>query len=77
MGQDLWSIVIEDMRLKPIEGATDVADAEEHVSYIAQTDFRRKDQQAMAIIVGRLTDFIFSIIQHLTDNDKRGWAKGA
>ena len=77
MGQDLWNIVIGDMRPKPAEGATDEADAEKHVFYIPQTDFRRKDQQAMAIIVGRLTDFVFPVIQHLTDDDKRGWAKGA
>ena len=31
----------------------------------------------MAIIVGRLTDFVFPVIQHLADDDQRGWAKGA
>ena len=31
----------------------------------------------MAIIVGRLTNFVFPVIQHLADDDQRGWAKGA
>ena len=60
------------MRLKPAEGTTDETDAGKHVFYIPQADFRRKNQQAMAIIVKRFTNFMFPVIQHLTDDDKRG-----
>ena len=31
----------------------------------------------MAILVGRLSNDVFPVVQHLTENDQRGWSKAA
>ena len=74
MGLDLWDVITG--RLRP-SMVSEKQPTDSSVTYVAPSEFRRKDQQAMAILVGRLSNDVFPVVQHLTENDQRGWSKAA